>query len=433
MTLDSQALAKRGEEHRLKKDYDRAIADFSEAIRLNPNYSWAFGMRGLTYHLKKDYDRAIADFSEAIRLEPTAWRFKVRGDAFRRKADGIKTEKGKSEKRKLYDQAIIDITESIRLDPKDSESFARRSQAHIGNGNHVHQFADLNEAIRIDPNYEFALSELGNIYSHRFRNACEAIVGGTDLWAAVHYRGKEWTDVTGNALKWGLEEKTITWRDRYSLFRTLATAAELVVNNKFGKEDFRSMLAASLEHTKAWMRSLAWPKFYGKVLVDWWKEYGPIFDAISANSGTLDQWYVNKDGQSHGPYSSADICNFLNNENISIDDEIARIDLLKAKKLRDLGKEECNRTAGQRAVYEAVSSIRSTRRTQSIKNFLCGTGKILGGAALITGMVALHIMNETAKHAGAPPGYIFCLKCREAVKITASVCPHCREDPTSPF
>ena len=51
-------------------DYDRAIKDSDEAIRLEPNSSGAFYNRGLAWGQKTDYDRAIKDFSEAIRIDP---------------------------------------------------------------------------------------------------------------------------------------------------------------------------------------------------------------------------------------------------------------------------------------------------------------------------------------------------------------------------
>ncbi len=53
-----------------KNNHDRAIADFNEAIRLNPKYTFAFNNRGNAYDAKNDHDRAIADYTEAIRLDP---------------------------------------------------------------------------------------------------------------------------------------------------------------------------------------------------------------------------------------------------------------------------------------------------------------------------------------------------------------------------
>ena len=53
-----------------KKDYDQAIADYTETIRLDPKYAEAFYWRGIAYDEKKDYDQAVADYTEAIRLNP---------------------------------------------------------------------------------------------------------------------------------------------------------------------------------------------------------------------------------------------------------------------------------------------------------------------------------------------------------------------------
>src|SRR5262245_37976109 len=60
----------RGYAYRNKGDYDRAIADHNEAIRLDPKNASAYSYRGLAYDEKGEYDRAIADHNEAIRLDP---------------------------------------------------------------------------------------------------------------------------------------------------------------------------------------------------------------------------------------------------------------------------------------------------------------------------------------------------------------------------
>src|SRR5882672_9868077 len=55
----------RGVEYDAKGDLDRGIADYTEAIRLDPKYPKAYYNRGVAYEAKGDHDRAIADYSEA--------------------------------------------------------------------------------------------------------------------------------------------------------------------------------------------------------------------------------------------------------------------------------------------------------------------------------------------------------------------------------
>jgi tetratricopeptide (TPR) repeat protein len=64
------ALYKRGGAYYYKGDNNRAISDYNEAIRLDPNHSRAFTNRGNAYYEKGDNNRAIADYSEAIRFDP---------------------------------------------------------------------------------------------------------------------------------------------------------------------------------------------------------------------------------------------------------------------------------------------------------------------------------------------------------------------------
>lgn len=51
-------------------DIEGAIAEYTEAIRINPQYHKAYYNRGLAYYRRGDLDNALADYSEAIRLEP---------------------------------------------------------------------------------------------------------------------------------------------------------------------------------------------------------------------------------------------------------------------------------------------------------------------------------------------------------------------------
>ncbi len=107
--------------YRDKGDNDRAIADYNEAIRLDPKYAIAYNNRGIAYRAKGDNDRAIADYSEAIRLDPKyAVAFNNRGIAYRAKGD--------------HDRAIADYSEAIRLDPKYASAFNSRGIAYQRQG-----------------------------------------------------------------------------------------------------------------------------------------------------------------------------------------------------------------------------------------------------------------------------------------------------------
>lgn len=90
-----------------KDDYDRAIQDYTEAIRLDPKQADFFMCRGIAYHRKGDYDRAIQDFTVATRVtsKEAAWGYRNRGT--------IRFEQGQ-----LQD-AGRDLAKALEIDPTD--------------------------------------------------------------------------------------------------------------------------------------------------------------------------------------------------------------------------------------------------------------------------------------------------------------------------
>ncbi|MFP6666137.1 MAG: tetratricopeptide repeat protein, partial [Pirellulales bacterium] len=106
-------------------DQDKALADYAEAILLNPDDCFAYSTRGYIYSVKGEYDRAIHEYDQAIRLS----------DAYINSEDGkeYSSEHGKEYgplvvsrvynnrgdayvKKGEYDRAIADCTASLRLD-----------------------------------------------------------------------------------------------------------------------------------------------------------------------------------------------------------------------------------------------------------------------------------------------------------------------------
>jgi len=71
-----------------KGQYDLALADLNEVIRLNPKDATAWNNRGFVYNNMGNYDGALADLDEAIRLNPNhALAHKNRGITYEKKGD----------------------------------------------------------------------------------------------------------------------------------------------------------------------------------------------------------------------------------------------------------------------------------------------------------------------------------------------------------
>ncbi len=78
----------RGVEYEIKKEFDKAIADHDQAIKIDPKNPAAYNNRGNAYMGKQDYQHAIADFDQAIKLNPKyAEAFFNRGMAKREHGD----------------------------------------------------------------------------------------------------------------------------------------------------------------------------------------------------------------------------------------------------------------------------------------------------------------------------------------------------------
>jgi tetratricopeptide (TPR) repeat protein len=146
------ALVNRGWAYERKGDYARAIADYEEAIRLDPNYSLAYNNHGWIHHLKGEYDEAIADYGEAIRTDPKdATAYINRCDAYNRKNEP--------------DRAIQDCEAAIRLDRNAASAYARRGDAFYQKGQYDLALRDYDKAIRLEPRLGWARVHRGLVYA----------------------------------------------------------------------------------------------------------------------------------------------------------------------------------------------------------------------------------------------------------------------------
>jgi tetratricopeptide (TPR) repeat protein/WD40 repeat protein len=167
-----EAFYNRGDAYDEKRQYDQAIADYTEAIRLNSSSEKAYIQRGIVYQKKGNYDQAIADFTKAAQINPQY------ATAFYNRAYVYFYQK------KDYDKAIADSTEAIKIRPAYAEAFFLRGNVHYAKNNYDQALADLSQAIQLRNSYTEALYTRGNVYRDR-KEYDKAI---TDYTAAIRLK-----------------------------------------------------------------------------------------------------------------------------------------------------------------------------------------------------------------------------------------------------
>jgi Tfp pilus assembly protein PilF len=124
----------RGVERRAKEDYELALADFAEAIKIDKKYADAFFNRCSIYNFKKEYDSAVTECSQAIKLGPSA------------------------------DATVAGGSERLGKELALSDYYTERGFAYFKKDDLIHAFVDLDNAIRLNANNGRALKTRGLAY-----------------------------------------------------------------------------------------------------------------------------------------------------------------------------------------------------------------------------------------------------------------------------
>ena len=144
------AYAIRGDVFTRKGDYDRALIDYSNVIEINPNYTGAYAIRGDIYARMGDDNRAIQDYDNATRINPRdSVAYAIRGAAYARKGDN--------------ERAISDYSKAIEINPRDAAAYNCRAVAYFNCSNAVKGLHDANKSLQLRPDHLNALDTRGHI------------------------------------------------------------------------------------------------------------------------------------------------------------------------------------------------------------------------------------------------------------------------------
>ena len=142
-----------GIEFHQKRELEKAIDAYDQAIRCNPRHAGAYYSRGIAKHELGDHQGAIADYDKAIEINPQhAYPYNNRGH--------VKHELGD------HQDAIADYDKAIEIDPQHVYAYNNRGIAKSALGDHHRAIADYDIAIKFDPKFAGAYNNRGHAKHH---------------------------------------------------------------------------------------------------------------------------------------------------------------------------------------------------------------------------------------------------------------------------
>jgi tetratricopeptide (TPR) repeat protein len=152
-------------------NYQGALADYNQAIQLNPKYAEAYNNRGNLRTRLRDARGALADYNRAISLRPNSnLAYLNRGVL-------------KDSQLNDYKGALADYDKCLSFDPQDYLVYNNRGLIKDEKLNDVQgALADYNQAITLNPRSALAYNNRGNLQRQKLQNVNAALA---DYQAAI--------------------------------------------------------------------------------------------------------------------------------------------------------------------------------------------------------------------------------------------------------
>jgi tetratricopeptide (TPR) repeat protein len=176
-------------------EFDGAVADYNEAIRIVPNDINAYGNRAWIFLARGEYQKVIANWTEVIRIDPKNTAAHVNLGAARymngdvegaiaefdkaltfgpdqATLENLLNNRGAALRDKgEFDRAFADLDQAIRLNPNNQRAWYNRALVWQRKGDSGREIEDETRAIAIDPTLASALTARGLAHERQGRLA----------------------------------------------------------------------------------------------------------------------------------------------------------------------------------------------------------------------------------------------------------------------
>jgi len=121
-------------------NFSQAIADYTQAIAIDPKYADAYYNRGIAYDRQGNFSQAICDYTKAINIIPNS------ADAYNNRGIVYGEQNNVS-------GAISDYNKAIELNPAYAQAYVNRANIYDDQKNSAQAISDYNKAIASDPDF----------------------------------------------------------------------------------------------------------------------------------------------------------------------------------------------------------------------------------------------------------------------------------------
>ena len=161
--------------------FDSAIADFTESLRMKPRNAGALNNRGQAKYSKSDFKSAIEDFTAALAIDAKnplilnnrALAYIELDDSTNAMTDlhaalalvpdyaeALNNRGVVHQKVEKVDEAIADFSKALEVDSKYTDALENRAFAYLQKNEHTKAIADLESAMQLNPNSFEAANDL---------------------------------------------------------------------------------------------------------------------------------------------------------------------------------------------------------------------------------------------------------------------------------